>query len=244
MYYNYRDGKDRVKNILNSNLQVIQKNTVPCEDDFTFENAYKCWVTSIFVDIRNSTDLFAEQNQTMVAKIIKSFSSEVIEILRDSKYCEEIGIRGDCVYAIYSSPLTNDVYDVANKAFWVNTLLRMLNKLFDEKQYLNIKAGIGISSDQELIVKAGRKGVGINSKVWIGNAVTKASKLSSLSNKNSIGPIAMSSCTYNNIIEILKNKNSDAETWFTETYDRDYGTYYHGSVIITDFDKWIDGGMK
>ena len=244
MYYNYKDGKTRVKDILNGNLQVIKKDKVPCDDDFTFENAYKCWVTGIFVDIRNSTDLFAEQNQTMVAKIIKSFSSEVIEILRDSNYCNEIGIRGDCVYAVYSTPKQNDTYEITDKAFWINTLLKMLNKLFEEKKYLKITAGIGISTAEELVIKAGRKGVGINSKVWIGDAVTKASKLSSLSNKNNIGPIAMSDCTYFNMIELLKKDNTDAEKWFTEKMDDNYGKYYHCGVVKSEFNKWIDGGMK
>ncbi len=93
----------------------------------------------------------------MVAKIIKSFSSEVIEILCDSNYCNEIGIRGDCVYAVYSTPTKNDTYEIADNAFRINTLLKMLNNLFENKKYLKIIAGIRVSTAGELVIKAGRK---------------------------------------------------------------------------------------
>lgn len=240
MIYDYKEGKKRVNDILNGGLQVLQRDNVPSEDDFTFDNAYKCWVSSIFVDIRDSSTLFNNDKQVMVAKIIKSFTSEIIEILRDGNKYNEIGIRGDCVYAVYSSPKQNDIYKIVDKAFWINTLFKMLNKLFEKKNYETIKAGIGISSAQELIIKAGRKGVGINSKVWIGDAVTKASKLSSLSNKNSINPIALSNCTYINLIDVY----SDAKKLFTEEYDYKYGKYYHGDIIKLEFNEWINGGMK
>lgn len=243
MLYLYDEGKKRIKNILNSKLEVITSKNVPSEDSFTFDNAYKTWITSIFVDIRNSTELFTNENQVVVAKIIKSFTSEIIEILRDDSNCEEIGIRGDCVYAVYSTPSQERIYDIANKTFWINTLFSMLNELFKEKNYPTIKAGIGISTDEELIIKAGRKGVGINSKVWIGNAVTKASKLSSLANKGNVNSIAFSSCTYNNIIEKLCSINVDARTWFTQAFHDRFGTYYHGYIIITSFDEWIKKGM-
>ena len=40
-----------------------------------------------------------------------------------------------------------------------------------------------MSTAQELVIKAGRKDVGINSKVGLGKAVTRASNFSSLGNK-------------------------------------------------------------
>ena len=40
----------------------------------------------------------------------------------------------------------------------------MLNNLLINKGYKTIRVGIGVSSAQELIIKAGRKNTGINSK--------------------------------------------------------------------------------
>jgi len=153
---------------------------------------------------------------------------------RPGMYIGSVSVRG----------LHHLVYEIVDKAFWINTLFKMLNKLFENKNYITIKAGIGVSTAEEVIIKAGRKGVGINSKVWIGEAVTKASKLSSLSNKNNISPIALSSCAYINFIEQLTKENEDAPSWFTEVNDNKYGKYYHGNIVKTSFNEWIAGGMN
>ncbi|MCM2988354.1 hypothetical protein M3580_03820 [Bacillus safensis] len=69
----------------------------------------------------------------------------------------EIGIRGDCVYAIYSVPYKEDFLDIAHWAFYINTYMKMLNKLLEERRLPNIKAGIGLAANETLAVKAGRK---------------------------------------------------------------------------------------
>ena len=113
-------------------------------------------MTAIFVDIRNSTDLFSKDDKEIVSKIIRSFTSEVIEILRKDDLLREIGIRGDCVYAIYTTPNQVDILEIINKSCYINTFMNMLNKLLAAKGFSTISVGIGISSDQELVVKAGR----------------------------------------------------------------------------------------
>lgn len=243
MVYDYKEGKLRIKDILNNKVEIVDKTYVPTEENFTFDNSYNLWITSIFVDIRNSTQLFNNENKVIVSKIIRSFTSEIIEILRDYPLCEEIGIRGDCVYGVYSSPGVENIVDIAEKTYYINTLFKMLNNLYKGKGYPTISAGIGISTAKELVIKAGRKGVSINSKVWIGDAVTKASKLSSLGNKNLINPIVFSNCTYINIIESLKKEDKNAESWFSKKYDNSFGTYYHANIIKTEFNNWIDRGM-
>ena len=50
----------------------------------------------------------------------------------------------------------------------------MLNKLFSKKGFPNIKVGIGVGIGEDLIVKAGKKGTGINDRIWIGKAVIDA----------------------------------------------------------------------
>jgi len=72
--YDYKSGKKRVKEILNNKLQVIENNKIPSNESFTFSNAYYGWVTAIFVDIRNSTDLFSKDDKEIVSKMIRSFT--------------------------------------------------------------------------------------------------------------------------------------------------------------------------
>jgi len=241
--YNYKEGKKRILDILNAKLEVKEKE-IPNDENFTYSNGYYGWITAVFVDIRESSKIFSLDNKEKTSKIIRSFTSEVIEILRDNDKMREIGIRGDCVYAIYSSPKISDIVEYCDRAYYINTFINMLNKLLDTKGYRNIDVGIGISTAKELVVKAGRKDTGINNKVWIGDAVTKASNLSSIGSKNDKKRICMSTITYSNIIDSCIEKNGEkSKGWFKYYKDEDYGPYYNCSIIKTQFDEWIDNGM-
>lgn len=244
--YDYQKSKERVEEILDNDLVVIEQGNLPKDESFTFSNGYYSWVTGIFVDIRDSSGLFADEDKEKVSKIIRSFTSETIEILRDDDNLREIGIRGDCVYAIYTTPKMKDIYEVANKTFYINTYMKMLNKLLKERSFPIIKVGIGMSTAQELVVKAGRKDVGINSKVWIGKAVSCASNFSSIGNKNGNPPLVYSECSYINFIEKLEenNPNKNPRDWFTYHEDEGDGDYYTANVTKEAFDDWIKDGMK
>ena len=244
--YNYRKGKERIETILDNDVKIIKPNKVPKDELFTFSNGYYSWVTGIFVDIRNSSELFADEDKEKVSKVIRSFTSEIIEILRGDDNLREIGIRGDCVYAIYTTPTKEDVYEQADKTFYINTYMNMLNKLLSDRSLPQIKVGIGMSTAQELVVKAGRKDVGINSKVWIGKAVTRASNLSALGNKNGNLPLVYSECSYINFIGKLEEGNleKNPRSWFTQHSDNGNGKYYVANIIKRGFNDWVRDGMN
>lgn len=242
--YDYKAGKKRIDDILSNELEIIEKDKLPSDDKLTFDNGYFSWVTGIFVDIRNSSSIFANEDKEKVSKIVRCFTSEIIEIMRGDNNLREIGIRGDCVYAIYTTPQESDIFEVVDKSFYINTYLKMLNKTLKDNEFDEIKAGIGISSSQELIVKAGRKGVDINNKVWIGDAVTKASNLSSLGDKGDVERIVMSEYTYLNIIDkLVERDGEEAKTWLNKHNDFKYGIYYDANIVKTSFNDWINEGM-
>lgn len=243
--YDYKAGKKRIDEILDNKLEVINQDKLPLDEEFTFKNGYFSWVTGIFVDIRDSSSIFSKEDKEMVSKIVRSFTSEAIEILRSDDNLRTIGIRGDCVFAFYTTPFKTDIYEIANKSFYINTYMKMLSKLLQNKGFPTISVGIGVASGQELVVKAGRKDVGINDKIWIGDAITKASNLSSLGNKNGLNTIVFSSLCYDNFIDLLVEESGDkARGWFSEKFDFNYGTYYDANIIKTDFNDWINNGMK
>ena len=130
--YDYKAGKQRLEKILDNDMEVVEQDKLPNDDDFTFTNGYYSWVSAIFVDMRDSTELCANEDKEKLAKVFRSFSSEIIEILRDDDNLREIGIRGDCVYAVYTNPNKADVFETANKCFYINTFMEMLNQLFRE----------------------------------------------------------------------------------------------------------------
>ena len=243
--YDYKAGKKRVQGILNNKLEVVEQGRLPSDENLTFDNGYYSWVSAIFVDMRNSSTLFADGNKQKVSKIIRCFTSELIEILRHGDDLREIGIRGDCVYAIYTTPKPADEYELADKTFYINTYMNMLNTQLKNKNYPTIEVGIGMATAQELVVKAGRKGVDINNKVWIGEAVTTAANLSSLGNRNGVNSLVYSKSSYTNFIDTLvENNGTKANGWFKAVVSQKYGTYYHANITKTTFNNWINTGMN
>ena len=242
--YDYVSGKARVTSILDGSMEVIEKDKLPKSDDLTFENSYHSWISAIFVDIRNSTELVSDEDQEMVAKIIRSFTSEIIEILRGDDELREIGIRGDCVYAIYTTPYQFDISCVFEKTIWINCYLNMLNKLLVARGYTAIRAGIGMAVSKDHVIKAGRNGVGISDHVWLGRAVSLASKLAGMGSKGALRRICVSSWAYDNFIERLKEENpeKDVESWFAHHW-QDGISFWDCGVIMSEMEEWINSGM-
>ena len=214
-----------------------ERRLIPAEREMTYSNGYSMRISAIFIDIRNSTQLFAHKDRDMVSRIVRSFVSEVIRILQTEKYYD-IGIRGDCVYGIYSTPKDSGVYSVYQLAIQVNTLLKLLNNYYRINGYPCIKIGIGMATNTDLVVKVGSKGLGINDLVWVGKSVPTASKLSGYGNKNGISPIVMSKQFYKTISTLFK-KNGDEKDWFTRA-NVDGRVIYHCDILDEDFDKWIE----
>lgn len=48
--------------------KLWNKDKLPNDDDFTFTNGYYSWVSAIFVDMRDSTELCADEDKEKLAK--------------------------------------------------------------------------------------------------------------------------------------------------------------------------------
>lgn len=236
--YNYVDSKNTIKNILNSKTDITKKSKIPASDnEFTYENGVRVWVGALFIDIVDSSKLFKDANED-TARMMRAFCSETISILKDNSNYYEIGIRGDCVYAVYNAAYQIDLLNIYNDACRINTFMRMLNKLLKQNDYPEISVGIGLGCDEELVVKAGKSGTGINDKIWIGKALVDASHYADKASREFYDPIAMSSTFYNNISEMLINGNPKYKDWITYS-----NSCYHCNTVNIEFDKWIDNNL-
>ncbi len=243
MAYEYIDGKQRVMNILNSSVEIIEKKSVPQnENEWTYANGIETWISSIFVDLRESTDFLTNGDRVEVTKTLRSYASEIIEILNGTTLVREIGVRGDGIYGIFSTPSQQSIFEILKLTYWINTYMKMLNELLSNKGLNKIKAGIGMATSRDLIAKVGRKGTGINDKVWIGECIAEADRLSKITSKGvsynvTTKPIAISETVYTNAKEIKENVTD----FFS--YDSSRKCYF-GEVVIIGFNDWIKGGMK
>ena len=107
------------------------KKQVPKDDsEFTYNNGIRAWIGSIFVDIVKSSEIIDKEEDIKVSKILRCFSSEIISIMNSSDNVRKIGIRGDCVYGIYNIPTQNETYELLEISAYINTCIKMLNKMF------------------------------------------------------------------------------------------------------------------
>lgn len=248
MAYDYKESKKRVDDILSSKTLIEKKEKIPSNDsEFTYANGIKTWVGALFVDMVGSSELCNSPDEN-TARIFRAFCSEIIAILKDDPNYRQIGIRGDCVYSINTTPYKTDLVDMFNTAVQVNTFMKMYRKLLKKNGYDSIYAGIGLGCSEDLIIKAGQSGSGINDKIWIGKAVVDACKLGDKANRNGINPIAMSPLFYENVHENLEKENPEYKNWIREHKESQYSYYskvdfYHCNIVNTSFDSWVENNI-
>ena len=248
MSYDYKISKNRVDEILSSKTEIVKKDRIPENDsEFTYSNGIKSWVGAIFIDMVGSSDLCKTADEK-TARVFRAFCSEIIAILKDDSNYRQIGIRGDCVYSINTTQYKSDLVEMFNSAVRIHTFMKMYRKQLQNFGYEPIKAGIGLGCSEDLIVKAGQSGSGINDKIWIGQAVVDAPKLGDKAYRNNIEPIAMSKLFYDNVHEELERENEGYKTWIKPHKPNEYSYYsnidfYHCDVIYTDFDEWVKNNV-
>ena len=165
----YQAISQRISSYLNQPTASEKRRKIPEEKEMTKFNGFETRISAIFVDIRNSTELFADADRDMVSRIVRSFANEVVRFML-SDNCYEIGIRGDCVYGVYSTRTDATVYSVYTIAAQINTLIGLLNQHYIRKGYPRIEVGIGLATNTYRVVKVLRRGTGVSERGWLGGA--------------------------------------------------------------------------
>lgn len=246
--YDFKKGKENILKILSSKTKVETPTEIPLNDEqYPYETiGYKTWVSSLFVDIVDSTSLFSLKtvNQDGLARIMRAFVQEIVDIINSNDNCVEIGIRGDCVYGVFRASYKEDLVNLFRTSYCINAFLKMFNTVLMQNSYPLINAGIGIGCGEDLIIRAGKKRVA-SDKIYIGKALVNASNLSKIASRNGLEPICMDSLFYSNIIDILKKEDSNYDTWIKSKQVFGYkDTFYMCNIVQSDFNDWINGGMK
>lgn len=177
--YKVEDSASRMDDILDAsdNDYSDNENNIPSRDKLTFKNGYYVDVTSIFIDIVDSSKLTDGHKRPTLAKMYRCFLSECVAIMNSYTICKEININGDCVWGVFETPNISDVDKVTDVAAKLNSMIRILNYKLEKKNYEKINVGIGIDDGLALMVKAGYSGSGLNDVIWMGDVVNSACHL-------------------------------------------------------------------
>lgn len=235
--YNIEKSSERIDSILNaSNSNFSDLDYVPSRDKLTFENGFYVYITALFIDIVDSSDMTDEHKRPTLAKMYRAFLSECVAVMNGNQKCKEISIEGDCVWGVFETPYKMDIDSAFSVAYELNSLIKILNYKLKKKGYTTINVGIGMDYGRALMVKAGYSGSGINDVIWMGDVVNSASHICKKAGREWRKPIIVSRNIYDNLNDNNKKLLSSVTI--------DYEQYYQGNIVSTEMEEWYQQHCK
>lgn len=229
--YSYEDSAKRTDEILDgSDNSYIEVNSIPSRASLTFNNGYYVNCSAMFVDMRDSKKLTDKYKRPRLAKIYRSYISELVAVLKDHPKVAEVNIEGDAVWGIYDTISKQNIDQLFYVAAKVSSLIDILNWKYSKRGVDPVSVGIGLSYGRALMIKAGYKGSGVNEVVWMGDVVNEAARLASRGNKNLNSETMVSSVFYQNLC--AENQNLLSVNYAESCY--------HGNVVNIAMNKWLN----
>jgi len=116
--YNLESSRSRLDAYVDaSNDSFEEVDEIPTRDKLTYSNGfYIKHCTALFVDIRNSSSLPEKYTRPRLAKIYRSYISEVVAVINSNPDCREVNIVGDSVYGVFNTPYKSDINEVFSTA--------------------------------------------------------------------------------------------------------------------------------
>lgn len=232
--YDYRNSSARIEEILNQPSGTFQEvDGLPDRERLTFSNGFYGTCSALFIDIRGSSALTQKHQRPTLAKIYRAFISEMVAVLNSDPFVREVNIVGDCVWAVYNTPLQSHIDDVFGIAYQANTLKGLLNYHFERKGIEPIKIGIGADWGRALMVKAGYNGSKINDVIYMGDVVNRAAHLAHEAGRGWAKPIYVGP-------DFQGNLNDRNQSLLTSQHVQGLGHVYTGDVIRMDMNDWLE----
>lgn len=233
-YYVEKSAK-RIDDILNvSNTSFEELDEIPSRDKLNFTNGFYINVGALFIDIRDSSDLMDEHKRPTLAKLYRSYISEVVAVINSFEDCKEINIVGDCVSAIFNARYKSQLQAMFSCSAKINSLIKILNYKLEKKNIQTISIGIGLAYGRTLMIKVGYSGSSINDVVWMGDVVNEASNLCNKANKENNKCILVDADVQCNLTDHQKGL---LKYNYTEQC-------YEGDIINKEMEKWYDENCK
>lgn len=229
--YSLISSLDRIDEILNAdNSNFQEKDCIPSHDQLSFNNGFYVYCTALFVDIRDSSTMTNEHRRPVLAKIYRSFISEMVALMNGNEKTKEININGDCVWCIYDTPYKSDIDDAFSLAARICSMVDILNYKLKKHGYTTYEVGVGIDYGRALMIKAGHKYSEINDVVWMGDVVNNACHLCSEANSTPFDKrVFLSNVIYDNL-------NETNQKLCTKDFSRDI---YQASIVNIEMNNWL-----
>ena len=234
--YDLNSSVSRIDEILDaSNDAFVESDSIVDREKLTYTNGFYVHCTALFVDIRDSSNMTDAHKRPVLAKIYRSFISEMVALMNGHETCREVNINGDCVWCVCETNYKKDIDGVFSLAAKACSLVDILNYKLKKKGYLRYEVGVGIDYGRALMIKAGYKGSSIQDVLWMGDVVNQACHLSNEANSGYCDKRGFLS----NII--FDNLNDDNKKLCSKDGGRDI---YQADVVNIGMNDWLKDADK
>ena len=230
-YYDFNNSIDRIDEVLKgSDSSYEDRKSIPSRNSLTFNNGYYVSCSALCIDIRGSKALADKHTRPVLAKIYKTYISELVAVLKGHSNVSEIYIEGDSVWGVFDTPDKSDIDELFSIAAQASSLIDILNIKYKKRGYSELTVGIGLSYGTSLLIKSGYKGSGINEVVWLGKLIAEAALLCSHGNRTYEDKEIMVSDVFE------QNLSDQNKKLLSRNYSRNC---YHGYVINIVMNEWV-----
>ena len=205
--YDFDASLSRMDEILDaSNDSFEESDSIVDRNKLTYNNGFYVYATALFVDIRDSSTMTDAHKRPVLAKIYRSFISEMVALMNGHPSCKEVNINGDCVWCVCETNFKKDIDGVFSLAAKACSLVDILNFKLGKRGYHTYEVGVGMDYGRALMIKAGNKGSSLNDVVWMGDVVNQACHLCNEANSGYFDKrVFLSNVIYDNLNDNNKN---------------------------------------
>jgi len=151
--YEFLESVKRIDEIISaSDTSFGELDSIPTRDKLTFINGFYVNCSALFVDIRKSSELPNKHKRPQLAKLYRTYISEVVAVMNGDANCAEINVVGDCVSGIFNTPYKKDVDSTFNTAAQISSLIDIMSYKFKKNGITEITVGIGLAWGRALMV--------------------------------------------------------------------------------------------
>ena len=229
--FNLESSLKRIDAILNAdNKQFEEANSIPSREKLTYTNGFYVDCAALFVDIRESSTMTDEHKRPVLAKVYRSFISEIVALFNENNITKEVNIHGDCVWCVCDTPYKSDIDELFSMTARACSMVDILNYKLKKKGYTTYSVGVGIDYGRALMIKAGCEGSGINDVIWMGDVVNQACHLCNDANSGYFDKrVFLSNVVYNNL-------NEDNQKLCSKDVGRDI---YQANIVNIIMYDWL-----
>ena len=171
-----------------------------------------------------------EHRRPVLAKVYRSFISEIVALFNENNITKEVNIHGDCVWCVCDTPYKSDIDELFSMAARACSMVDILNYKLKKKGYTTYSVGVGIDYGRALMIKAGCDGSGINDVIWMGDVVNQACHLCNDANSGYFDKrVFLSNVVYNNL-------NEDNQKLCSKDVGRDI---YQANIVNITMNNWL-----